>query len=188
MDHVGLASDDDLVIAATGGDIDAFAQLVRRHQQVARRLAVGLVGFAEADDIAQEAFVRAHRSLASFRSGSEFRPWLLRIVANQAKNQRRSSQRRESRNALFVRRSHETSVGPAEAAEISDDRRRLVDSLTRLPERDRRVIALRYLLDCSERETADILGWRVGTVKSRTSRALDKLRIHIVDATEADQR
>ncbi len=184
MDQALTASDDNLVIAAVQGDVRAFEQLVRRHQGAARNLAALLAGPADADDIAQEAFMRAYRSLAGFTTGSPFRPWLLRIVANQASNHRRSRRRRGLRNALFIDQNRETAVGPAETAESSDNRRRLATALARLPETDRQVLAVRYLLDCSERETAQVLGWRIGTVKSRVSRALEKLRTQMMDEGE----
>lgn len=120
MDRAVIESDNNLVTAAVGGDVEAFEQLVRRHQGAARNLAVLLAGPADADDIAQEAFLRAYRSLAGFTAGSPFRPWLLRIVVNQASNHRRSRRRREMRNALFINRNPETPVGPAEAAESSE--------------------------------------------------------------------
>lgn len=188
MDHAGIASDDDLVLAAQQGDVDAFAHLVGRHQGAARSLAALLGGPSDADDIAQDAFLRAYRSLAGFRTGSPFRPWLLRIVVNQASNERRSRRRRESRNAVFIRRNRDTPTGPAEEAEWSEDRRRVARALAQLPDNDRRALAVRYLLDCSERETAQILGWRIGTVKSRTSRAIDKLRALLINEEEEEDR
>lgn len=188
MDRVAIESDTNLVTAAVQGDVDAFEQLVRRHQGAARNLAALLAGPADADDIAQEAFLRAYRSLAGFTTGSPFRPWLLRIVVNQASNHRRSRRRREIRNASFISRNPETPVGPADAADSSDDRRRIAKALALLPDNDRQVLAVRYLLDCSERETAHVLGWRIGTVKSRASRAIDKLRTLMVDESEEDRR
>lgn len=188
MDHALIARDDDLVVAAIQGDVGSFEQLVRRHQGAARNLAALLGGTSDADDIAQEAFLRAYRSLAAFKAGSPFRPWLLRIVVNQASNHRRSRRRREVRNALFVYRNLESPIGPAETAELSDDRRRIARALAQLPDNDRRVLAVRYLLDCSERETAQILGWRIGTVKSRASRAIAKLRTLMDNEGEEDRR
>ena len=170
------ASDDQLVAAAVRGDREAFAALVERHQHAARRLSAALIGSSDADDVAQEAFVRAYRSLASFKSGSAFRPWLLRIVANQASNHRRGAARRERRQALFGRRERAIEQGPDDVAEMSDERRRVRDALDSLVVRDREVLVIRFLLDYSEAETALLLGCAPGTVKSRTSRALAKLR------------
>ena len=73
------------------GDTAAFAELVTRHALMARRLAVFSGAGSDADDVVQEAFVKAYRSLSSFRDGAEFRPWLLRIVVNESRNLHRGS-------------------------------------------------------------------------------------------------
>ena len=184
MEVVDKASDDGLIAAAVKGDTAAFGRLVARHQSAARHLAAALVGPADADDVAQEAFVRAYRALASFRPGSPFRPWLLRIVANLAGNHRRGAQRRERRTARVAALvdaggPRPGEPGPGEQVEQADDRRRLTEALDRLPHKDREVLVIRYLLEFSEEETAAVLGCPRGTVKSRSARALQKLRAHI---------
>ena len=182
------ASDDDLVTAATRGDSDAFAMLVMRHEHSARRLAGALIGSSEADDVAQDAFVRAYRSLATFRAGSPFKPWLLRIVVNQAANHRRTSARRERREAFVGRLRWSEPSDPSDIAVTSDDHKRLETALASLPERDRQMLVIRYILDYSEAETADVLGCARGTVKSGTSRALTKLRAHTNSTGLRDRR
>jgi RNA polymerase sigma-70 factor (ECF subfamily) len=170
--------DHELVARARGGDVAAYEALVRRHQGVATRVARTIAG-SDADDVAQEAFVRAYNALGSFRDGAPFRPWLLRIVVNLARNAVRSQTRRER---LATRVPAASPVGGVDdAVALADDRRRLHDALRRLPERDRTVLACRYLEGLSEAETGAVLGCRVGTVKSRTSRALDRLRA-VIDA------
>ena len=169
-----------LVARARAGDADAFADLVRTHQQLAFRTAWLIAGStADAEDAAQEGFVKAWRALPRFREGSPFRPWLLAIVANEARNRRRSAGRRAAlvlRAAGEGRPSGEAAPSP-EAALLAGERRSvLLAGLGRLSERDRTVIACRYLLELSEAETAATLGVRLGTVKSRLSRALDRLR------------
>ena len=176
---LGDESDDDLIAAAVRGDTGAFGRLVVRHQSAARHLAAALAGTSDADDIAQEAFIRAYRSLDTFRSGSPFRPWLLRIVANQARNHHRGMKRRDGRNASNAARVPTAPAGPSEAAELADDRARLTAAIRQLPEKDRRVLAFRYLMDLTEDETALALNVARGTVKSRTSRALGKLRARL---------
>ena len=129
----------------------------------------------------QEAFVKAFAALGSFREGAVFRPWLLRIVANQAGNHRRGArrrERRERRDAMAGRDRQATLDEPGDVAQQSDERRRLVAAMSSLPHKDRQVLAIRYLLGYSEEETAGVLGCARGTVKSRTSRALEKLRAH----------
>ena len=149
------------------------------YQGIAFRIAYLVVGnAAEAEDAAQEGFVKAFRALGRFRSGEPLRPWLLKIVANEARNRRRASARRD---ALTIRATAESSSGEAapspEAALLDRERRELLlAAVDALPEPQRLVIACRYLLELSEDETASVLGLRRGTVKSRTARALDRLR------------
>jgi len=171
--------DDELVDAARGGDRDAFGALVARHRRDALRVAYGIAD-GEADDVAQDAFVKAYRHLGQFKVGASFRAWLLAIVANEARNRRRSFVRR---NALVLR------VGAAEAAEDAEDpadeamrharREVLVGALARLSDRDREVLSLRYFAQLSETEMAAGLGCPPGTVKSRLSRAMERLRIEL---------
>lgn len=176
---VGRPLDDSALVArARRGDADAYEELVHAYQGIAIRTAYLFAGdAADAEEAAQDAFVKAYRNLWRFRPGAPFRPWLLRIVANEARNRRRSAGRRAS---LALRAAQESSGEAApspEAALLGAERRtELVAALNRLSEPDREVLACRFLLDLSEAETAAALGVRPGTVKSRTSRALDRLR------------
>ena len=169
----------DLVERARRGDEDAYGLLVSRYQGIAFRTAyVAAGGIDEAEDAAQEAFVKAWRALPRFRAGAPFRPWLLQIVANEARNRRRAAGRR---SALALRAAAEDPSGEAapspEGAVLSgEERQALLDVVNGLGEDDRLVIACRYFLELSEEETAAALGVRRGTVKSRTSRALERLR------------
>jgi RNA polymerase sigma-70 factor, ECF subfamily len=170
----------DLVRRARGGEVPAFEALVRDHEEIAYRTAYLVLGDAdEAADAAQEGFMKAYRALGRFREGLPFRPWLLRIVANEARNRRRSAGRRAAlalRAAGEGRPTGEAAPSPEAALLAGERRQALLDGLGRLNERDRTVIACRYLLELSEAETAATLGVRRGTVKSRLSRALDRLR------------
>ena len=126
----------------------------------------------------QDAFVKAYRALGRFRDGAPFRPWLLRIVANEARNRRRSAGP-AVRGSPFARRrrlSGDAAPSPETAALAHERRDELLDGLAALDERDRAVIVHRFLLELGEEETAAALGIRRGTVKSRTSRALERLR------------
>ena len=174
------SSDDTLVGSAVRGDVDAFGALVERHERSARSLAAALVGPSDADDVAQDSFVRAYRSLASFRRGSPFRPWLLSIVANQAANHHRSARRRERRLGVVGRRPPLPDLDPADLAVQSDEQKLVRTALDTLSTKDRNVLVFRYLLECSEHETAEALHCSPGTVKSRTSRALTKLRAQMM--------
>jgi RNA polymerase sigma factor (sigma-70 family) len=176
----------ELVERARGGDVRAYESLVRRYQDLAYRTARLITGnAADAEDATQEGLVKAWYALGRFRERAPFRPWLLSIVANEARNRRRSG-RRQDDLALRVagaRPSGDAAPSP-EAAALEDERRRaLLEAVTGMPERDRMVIAARFFLELSERETADVLGCRPGTVKSRTSRALARLRV-VLDERE----
>ncbi len=166
----------ELVERAKRGDHSAYGQLVRAYQGIAFRTAYLLTGnAADAEDAAQEGFVKAHRALPRFRVGEPLRPWLLTIVANEARNRRRSSGRR---GALALRAAEPDGEGRSAEAQVlaSETRAALLGALSRLRAEDRLVLGCRYLLELSEAETAAALGVRPGTVKSRTSRALSRLR------------
>ncbi len=171
----------ELVARARRGDAAAYEELVRAHQGIALRTAALISGSAaDGEDAAQDAFVKAYRALWRFRPGAPFRPWLLQIVANEARNRRRSAGRR----AVVALRAAQEPSGEAapspEAALLAGERRaELIAAMNRLSEDDREALACRYLLDLSEAETAAALGVRPGTVKSRLSRALERLRAEL---------
>lgn len=171
--------DAELVELAKGGDVRAYGELVDRYREISFRTAYLIArNGADAEDATQDAFVKAYYALDRFRSAEPFRPWILRIVSNEARNRRRSAGRRE-RLALRVverRGPGDAAPSPDAAAIAQETRRTLVAALEMLPERDREVIACRYLLELSEAETATTLGIRPGTVKSRLSRGLARLR------------
>jgi RNA polymerase sigma factor (sigma-70 family) len=169
------------------GDRDAYAVLVRRHAPVALRTARLLGAGADAEDVVQEAFVKAYASLDRFREGAPFRPWLLRIVANELRNLHRAAGRRAARERSVWARTEPLLALPADedpaAAALSGERRgELVRGLAALSEAHRQVVTCRYLLDLDEAETAAVLGWPVGTVKSRLHRALGRLSAALAEA------
>ena len=164
------------MLRAQRGDPRAFEELVRPHQEIAFRVAYLITrNAAEAEDAAQDGLVKAWRALGRFRAGAPLRPWLLRIVANEARNRRRSAGRRE-RLALRAASPGEAAPSPEEAVLAAEERARLLAALDGLPEQARLVLACRHLLSLSEEETAAALDVRLGTVKSRSARALDRLR------------
>ena len=169
------STEGELLALARRGDGDAYASLVRAHSDIAFRTAMLITqDAAEAEEAAQDAFVKAWRALGRFREGEPWRPWLLTIVANEARNRRRSAGRRQ---ALALRLTAATETGSAEATVLATEARTaLLSAMARLREDDRLVLGCRYLLELSEAETAAALGVRPGTVKSRTSRALERLR------------
>lgn len=167
---------------ARRGDVAAFEELVRRYEEVAFRTAFLVCGDADdARDAAQEGFVRAWRALPTFRSGAEPRPWLLRIVANAARNRRRGSSRR---TALGLRLAEDPLSGGAapspEGAVLAAERREsLLAALERLSADDRLVIGLRWFVELDEASMAAALDVPRGTVKSRLSRAMHRLRAEV---------
>lgn len=168
-----------LVERARNGDGQAYDELVRRYQGLAFRTGYLITGgVAEAEDAAQEAFVKAFQALPRFRAGAPFRPWLLQIVANEARNRRKAASRRLhlALRAAADRPSGDAAPSPEAAALAGEERAALLGALNALREDDRRVIAYRYFLDLSEGEMATALGCARGTVKSRLSRALGRLR------------
>ena len=173
-------NDAELIEAARRGEVPAYEELVRRYENLAFRTAFLVVRDAEeARDAAQDGFMRAHRALATFRAGAEFRPWLLRIVANAARNRRRSTARRAGL-ALRVARdqaSGDAAPSPEAVLLITERRQALLKAINSLREDDRMVIGLRWFMELGESEIASVLGRPRGTVKSRLSRAMDRLRV-----------
>jgi RNA polymerase sigma-70 factor (ECF subfamily) len=165
---------------ALAGDAAAYSELVREHQDVAFRAAYLVTGSAaEAEDAAQDGFVKAWQALGRFRRGAPFRPWLLAIVVNEARNRRRHA----GRQAALALRALDPGGEDVEYAAVRNAEREHVFAIVAgMSEDDRLAIACRYFLDLSEHETAQALGWPRGTVKSRLSRALARLR----DAMEVE--
>jgi RNA polymerase sigma-70 factor (ECF subfamily) len=169
----------DVVERARRGDADAYEELVRRYTEIAFRTACLVTGSAaDAEEVTQDAFVKAWSALSRFQAGAPFRPWLLQIVGNEARNRRRATGRRlamELRLAGGLRTSGATSSPEAEAV-AAEERASLLRVLNGLPEDDRQVIACRHLLQLSVEETATFLALPEGTVKSRLHRALHRVR------------
>ena len=109
-----------------------------------------------------------------------FRPWLLRIVANETRNLHRGSRRRRSLE-LRLAEPDVDPVEPERAAVAADARARLLAAVNAMSHRDRQVLTCRYFLDLTEAETAQVLDWPRGSVKSRLSRAIAKLRRALPD-------
>jgi RNA polymerase sigma factor (sigma-70 family) len=178
-------TESELVERARRGDVHAYEQIVQAHGGIAFRTAYLVTGNeADAEDAAQDGFVKAYRALGRFRHGAPFRPWLLQIVANEARNRRRSSVRR-ARLELRVaaeRPKGDAAPSPEGAVLAGEQRDALLAAVNALRDEERLVIACRYFLDLSEAETAAALGIRPGTVKSRLSRALGRLREGAVTA------
>jgi RNA polymerase sigma-70 factor (ECF subfamily) len=130
----------------------------------------------EAEDAAQEGFVKAYKALHRFKRDHEFRPWLLRIVVNQSLTMLRS-RRRGSAAAERLAIRDQPLPHTIDETVIDRERARMVwAALDSLREQERVVVYLRYFLTLPERELAEYLGCAPGTVKSRLHRSLSKLR------------
>lgn len=178
----------DLIARARGGDQAACEEIVRRFQDVAFRTAYLITRSAEdAEDAAQEGFAKAFRALDRFRPDASLRPWLLTIVANEARNRTRSGGRRHQLELRLTEgfRPGDAAPSPEAVAVAADERRRLLALVNGLGEDDRDVIACRYFLQLSVEETATALGVPEGTVKSRLSRALARLKSRVEEAAGA---
>jgi RNA polymerase sigma-70 factor, ECF subfamily len=171
-----LTDEQDWIEAARLGDVNAWDQLVQAHQQPIFRLAYLILGDADdAEDVAQETFLRAYAALDRFDISRPLRPWLMQITTNLCRNWLRSVARYLGalQNVL-----HNESISPTaiQQAEQNLEAAALWKAVRRLRMEDQQVIYLRYYLECSEMETAETLGIAQGTVKSRQHRALARLR------------
>ncbi len=162
----------DLIERARSGDHQAYRLLVEQHSTRAFRLAYLITRSAEdAEEAAQDGFVKAWKALDRFREGSAFAPWVLHIVRNEAKNRVRSRIRRDRMESRLAVERPQAPTPPDAAAldAMADDR--LAAAVGALPDRLRSVIHCVYFLELSETETATVLGIPRGTVKSRAARA-----------------
>jgi RNA polymerase sigma-70 factor (ECF subfamily) len=169
--------DEQLIARARRGDEAAWAALVGQHQQAAFRLAYLIMGSADdAEDVTQDAFIRAFESLDQFDASRPFRPWLLGITRNLAYNRHRSARRYLNAVRRLLQAAPEPVVAPAGERSQPYEAEMLWQAVKRLQEIDQEVIYLRYFLELSVAETADTLQVAPGTVKSRLHRALNRLR------------
>jgi RNA polymerase sigma-70 factor (ECF subfamily) len=160
-----------LVQDAIGGDQLAFMLLVEPLLPAAYRLAVGMLrSESDAEDAVQEGVLKAWRHFGRFRRGSDLRPWLFTIVANECRLQRRS-------RWWSVIRTAEVRDDLAPTSSVDPESVDLRQALYRLPHDQRFVVVLRYYLDLSFEEVAQTLGISTKAAKSRTYRALERLRL-----------
>src|SRR5580765_1475488 len=168
-------TDERLVERFKRGDESAFEELVRRHRERVYRAAWRVAGdHAEADDLAQESFLRAYRSLAGFRGESRFLTWMMRILMNLALS------RRGSRRAT-VPLEEAGHAGTEEGAGESALRRQVREAVERLPPRQRQVLVLKVYEGMKFTEVAEVMEISVGTAKATFFQAVRGLRRRLVD-------
>jgi RNA polymerase sigma-70 factor, ECF subfamily len=170
--HTDSDPDTPLVRRARGGDLAAYGELVERHREAVHRIARGMVGPADADDVAQEVFLRALHRLDRFRGDAPFRAWLLRIAHNAAVSEVRT------RRPEPVERARDEPSAPRSPAEELEERERaerLRSKLGQLTPAHRAVLVLRDLEGLSYEEIADVTDAPLGSVKGRLHRARREL-------------
>jgi RNA polymerase sigma-70 factor (ECF subfamily) len=168
-----------VVRRAQEGDATAYEEIVRRYERTAFRAAYFVTrNAADAEDAVQDAFVKAWRALHRFDSRKPLRPWLLTIVVNEARTRSGAARRRQE---LSLRLTSENAEATAPSPEESLTRRselgRALAAYQQLPADQQAVVAARFFLQLSEAETAEVLNLRLGTVKSRLSRALKRINL-----------
>jgi RNA polymerase sigma-70 factor, ECF subfamily len=179
--------EDELIQSAAHGDQEAFRQLWEAHHAVAMAAALRLFHYSSlAEDITQGAFLLAWRGLPSFKHGSPFRPWLMRILYRHALDEMERHQIYLQPVSLEEVSELEryTSTGVGNTLDLQEQiaqREEVRRALGQLNADQRRVIALRYGADLTEVDIAQVLGWPIGTVKSRLNRARERLRILLAD-------
>jgi RNA polymerase sigma factor (sigma-70 family) len=182
--------DDEAIARSLDGDLDAYAVLVARYTAPAHRAAFLLGAGDEVDDVVQEAMVKAFRQLSRFRTGEPFAPWLLRIVVNETKNLGRSRRRRAGLAVRLLTTQpgdvHLAGDGPTDQVLAEERRSELLAAVDALPDKERQAVICRYFLELTEAETAQVLRWPRGSVKSRTFRALGRLRGLLTSAPEEE--
>lgn len=179
-----MTIEDDLIAKAAQGDQDAFQQLWEQHHAVAMAAALRLCHQRVlAEEITQGAFLLAWRGLPRFKCGSPFRPWFMRILYRHALDvlEQQHIYLRPVSLSLDDVIEREAVAGPGAHSEDMQERvaqrEEVRQALAQLNADQRRVIALRYGADLTEADIAQVLGWPVGTVKSRLNRARERLRV-----------
>ncbi|MDH3212746.1 MAG: RNA polymerase sigma factor [Myxococcales bacterium] len=172
--------------AAAASRDERFAALVASHRERARRLAWRLVGGDEsaAEDVVQDAFVRAYRALDRFRGDSSLETWFYRILVRQAHHHRRWRALRDRWNDVLEGEPADPSPrGPGDPGL----RQRIGAALSKLSRRQREAFVLVHVEGFTVRECAAVLGKPTGTVKSHLHRALRSLRSELADLHRSDE-
>jgi len=183
QDSLNSLDDDQLVVISLDGRLDAFNVLVLRHQSKVRATCRGIVGMAEADDLTQEAFIKAWDRLSTYRQRGKFAAWLGVIARRSCFDYLRQRQRRPTTSRDRLTEAMGDQFAP-ESGERSLDEHllnlelsgSLREALESLPEEQRRAVFYRDVADMEYREIVDATGWSMGTVKSRISRGRSAMR------------
>ncbi len=170
------------VVRAKAGDHDAYARLVRPYERIAYRVAVAITGrSADAEEAMQNGFVKAYRSLPRFRVGAAFRPWLLRIVVNEAHNVNRSERRHRVLGSRAAERHEPAAVAADDTVIAREEVEIVLGGLARLADADRLVLALRYFAEMPDGEAAAFVGISTEAYRVRLVRARKRLQAQLED-------
>lgn len=168
---------------AMGGDHEAYAELVRPYERLAYRVAAAITGRnADAEEAMQNGFVKAYCSLHRFRVGAAFRPWLLRIVVNEAHNVLRGERRHQRLGARAAEQHRAEIGGPDETVIAREEVETVLGALARLPHADRLALALRYFAELPDGEAAGLVGTSTQAYRVRLVRARKRLQALLEEA------
>ncbi|MCJ8332193.1 MAG: sigma-70 family RNA polymerase sigma factor [Lentisphaeria bacterium] len=181
-------TDKELVALVQKDDIEAFEVLMDKYIGRAYQIALGILGSkSDAEEVAQDAFIRIHRALPNFRGDSEFSTWMYRIVVNQSRNRYRWNKRRGSQSTFSIDAQNEDrdrptfeivdkSMSPDKEMVLDELESEIIRKMNDLPDTNKEALILRNIKELSYDQIADILECKVGTVKSRIARAREELR------------
>ncbi|MBI1953831.1 MAG: sigma-70 family RNA polymerase sigma factor [Candidatus Omnitrophica bacterium] len=184
-----MPTDLEIIEAVLRGQVDRFAELVDRYQRAAWQAAFGFLGnFEDAKEASQNGFVKAYRHLKGFQGRSKFSTWLYRIVANECKDFLRKKARQpgfvslvlggdEEGEEMELLETADPKGGPRERLEEAELNRVLSRAIGRLPGKQKEAFLLLHLTGLPYEEVSQVMGCRVGTVKSHVSRAVETLRV-----------
>jgi RNA polymerase sigma-70 factor (ECF subfamily) len=187
---LGLLSDERLAETAASGDMESFEQLVNRHRMAVYRLARSITGnHDDADDAAQETFIRVYRALRSYDPERPFKAWLKRIAYNTSLNVLRASRVRLRDTAdIGLAELANPSPGPEHELEASQTATGVESAVNSMPTELRATLLLRAVEGMSYRDIASATGVRIGTVMSRLSRARERIQQALEKAGVLGQR
>ncbi len=183
LQQAACAGEAALAARAATGDHEAYATLVRPHERLAYRVAAAITGWnGGAEEAVQNAHVKAYRSLRRFRRDAAFRPWLLKIVINEAHNVRRAERRHERLGTRAAERHEAPTAGADEAVLEREETETVLRALARLSDADRLAIVLRYFAELPDGEAAMLAGTSTGAFRVRLLRARRRLNALLEEA------